>query len=130
MKTKVIIDGEEIEMDLDEDEINEQKVISKDPKRKAVKKIKAIIPLACVMGFLLCGFLIPGGWAWSWSILILIPFLESVLAVEKQQTRRIVASIASLLVVGAVFFFGFYFHQWRWIWVLFFLIPIIHILAE
>ena len=140
MKTTVEINGEQVEVDLDsltEEELKKYNIRYNKgaqtftrPKRKALRKIKSIIPLICLMAFFLCGFFTTKGWHWSWTILLLIPVLESVLAFENKSTRRIIASTASLFIIFGIFFCGFYFSVWSWIWVFFFLIPIIHILAE
>ena len=140
MKTKIEVNGEEIDVDLDnlsEEELKEYNIKVNNgeegfirPKRKAVRKIRQIIPLICIMAFFLCGFLIPNGWRWSWTILLLIPFFETLLSFESKKTRRIIASCLTLIIIAGTIFIGCYFHVWSWCWVFFFLIPIVHILAE
>ena len=139
MKTTIEVNGREVEVDLEnltEEELKEYNIKVNEgeegyirPKRKAVKKIRQIIPILCVMAFFLCGFLL-NGWVWSWSILLLIPVFEVLLSFEKKSVRRAIASGLSLIVIAGTIVIGTVFHQWHWCWVLFFLIPVIHILAE
>ena len=140
MKTTIEVNGEQIEVDLDnlsEEELKAYNIKVNNgeegfirPKRRALRKIRGILPLICIMAFFLCGFLIPGGWCWSWSILLLIPLFETLLSFDSKPVRRIIATIATLIIIAGTIFIGSYFGVWSWCWVFFLLIPIVHILAE
>ncbi len=41
----------------------------------------AVLVVAVIAGFFLVGFLIPGGWSWSWVLFLLIPIAAIILEV-------------------------------------------------
>ena len=67
MKTTIEVNGEQIEVDLDnlsEEELKAYNIKVNNgeegfirPKRRALRKIRGILPLICIMAFFLCGFL-------------------------------------------------------------------------
>ena len=93
------------------------------------KKILDIIFLLSLMGFFLCGFLL-GGWAWSWSLLLINPALSVIFSLTNKPIKKIIKSICFLLVIGAMLFIGFAYSGWYWCWVLIFIIPIVNIIME
>jgi len=139
MKTKIEVDGKTIEVDLEkmsEEELKNydinitNKKEESNKKRVAIRKIRGIIPLVVLMAFFLCGFLIEGGFRWSWSLFFLIPILESLLSVRNRNIRRIASGILTILIIGGTIFLGSFFHIWTWCWVFFFLVPIVYIILE
>lgn len=139
MKTEIEVNGKIVEVDLEnmsEEEMEDyninitNKKDNRYAKSRTIGKIKAVIPILSLMAFLLCGFLIEGGWRWSWSLLFITPVVESLLALKNKGLRRASAVVLSLLIIGGTIFIGCFFGVWRWCWVLFFLVPVVHIILD
>ena len=92
------------------------------------KKILAITPLACVIIYLLLGFLLGGmAWAWGLFIFLLVPLMPYILRTKK---LRISTTFVIVLIYLIVCFVGETLdkHIWHPMWIIFLLIPIIEIL--
>lgn len=132
MKTVIDDNGTKIEIEVDSEE-NEDKctfTFNKKINNKISTKIRKILPILSLMAFFLCGFLIDNGWTWSWALLLISPFIESFLKLKNKSIKKAIASLLDMIIITLVIFLGFYFHIWSWCWVLFFLIPIAHIILE
>ena len=144
MKTKIEVNGKEIDVDLEnlkEDELGDYNIHINDDithhiykyspyKKKVLRKVKSVLSIICFMAFLLCGLLIDKGFRWSWALLLLIPVINFLYSLRNKSARRIIASILIVMILGSIFTFGFVFSLWSWIWVFFFLIPIVLIITE
>ena len=135
MKTIIDDNGTKIEIEVDSEEIEENEdkctfTFNKKSNNKILAKIRKILPIVSLMAFFLCGFLIDNGWTWSWSLLLISPFIESFLKLKNKSIKKAMASLLDMIIITLVIILGFYFHIWSWCWVFFFLIPIAHIILE
>lgn len=135
MKTIIDDNGTKIEIEVDSEEIEENEdkctfTFNKKSNNKISAKIRKILPIVSLMAFFLCGFLIDNGWTWSWSLLLISPFIESFLKLKNKSIKKAMASLLDMIIITLVIILGFYFHIWSWCWVFFFLIPIAHIILE
>ena len=147
MKTKIEVNGEVIELDLEnlsEEEAKKYNINFNIPNyessyetgwviktHKLKSKFLRILFLLSLMAFFLCGFLIDGGWSWSWALLLVTPFVSSICDIFRKPKKQAFRAIMSFLVVCAFFACGFLIDgAWKWCWVLFFLIPIFNISVE
>lgn len=93
-------------------------------------KFMRILPIASVMAFLLCGFLLHG-WAWSWTLLLVTPFAHMFVSLLDKKLKTIMYVLFSLIVLTAIVLIGVFVpNGFTWSWVLAFLIPIFGILVE
>lgn len=135
MKTVIDDNGTKIEIEVDSEEIEENEdkctfTFNKKTNNKISTKIRKILPIVSLMAFFLCGFLIDNGWTWSWTLLLISPFIESFLKLKNKSIKKAIASLLDMVIIALVIFLGCYFHIWSWCWVFFFLIPIAHIILE
>lgn len=135
MKTVIDDNGTKIEIEVDSEEIEENEdkctfTFNKKTNNKISTKIRKILPILSLMAFFLCGFLIDNGWTWSWTLLLISPFIESFLKLKNKSIKKAIASLLDMTIIILVIFLGCYFHIWSWCWVFFFLIPIAHIILE
>lgn len=135
MKTVIDDNGTKIEIEVDSEEIEENEdkctfTFNKKTNNKISTKIRKILPILSLMAFFLCGFLIDNGWTWSWTLLLISPFIESFLKLKNKSIKKAIASLLDMIIIILVIFLGCYFHIWSWCWVFFFLIPIAHIILE
>lgn len=147
MKTTIEVNGEVISVDLEnltEEEAKKYNINFNIPLRETNKssgwvittnkirsKFLRVLFFLSLMAFFLCGFLIEGGWSWSWAILFVTPFMSAFIDMFKKPKKQIFKTIMSLLVISGFFACGFLIEgAWKWCWVLFFLIPIFNITVE
>ena len=147
MKTTIEVNGEVIEIDLEnltEEEAKKYNINFNIPNREETKgtgwvitthkirsKFLRILFLLSLMAFFLCGYLIEGGWSWSWSLFFVTPIMSGFLDLFKKSKKQIFKTIMTFLIIGAFFACGFLLENaWRWCWVLFFLFPIVNITVE
>ena len=86
--------------------------------------INAINPLAIVIAYLLCGFLIPNGEGWRnyWVLFFLIPIIPSLLVAIR--TKKFCAFAFPVLVVMVYLAIGMFINLWHPTWVMFLFIPV------
>lgn len=136
MKTIINEDGKKVEIEIDvedttiEVEENETSTFTFTYKKTILSKVRRILPILSLMAFFLCGFLVEGGWTWSWSLLFISPIFETILKFRKKGLKKIVLAILDLIIIAGIIILGCTLHIWSWCWVLFFLIPIVHIILE
>ena len=104
MKTKIEVNGEVIEIDLEnlsEEEAKKFNINFNIPNKEseatngwviATHKIRSkflrILFLLSLMAFFLCGFLIEDGWSWSWMLLLATPIMSSIIDVFKKPKKK------------------------------------------
>lgn len=146
MKTTIEVNGQEVEVDLENMSQQDQKqyniYVNDDKKeRKSVKKLLRInrhwnkfmrvLPILCLIAFFLCGFLIEGGWTWSWAFILVTPFAHMFISLIDKKLKTIISVLFSCMCLAAMLLIGFLVPGgWRWSWVLLLLIPVFEILVE
>lgn len=136
MKTEVEINGEKVEIEVEnltEEQADDMHIHifgKQKTKKQTLNKIKRILPILAFMAFFLVGFLVDNGWKWSWTILVGSFFIEYLLKIKNNNSKRVICDIVTMLIICVTIFVGFYFHIWSWCWVFFLLIPVVRIIME
>lgn len=99
-------------------------------RRKAPRNpfIHAVLPLVCVVLYLILGFTTSMGWAYGWLLFLLIPIAESLYSAI--QTKNPSAFCYPVLVVFLYLAIGFMFHVWHPTWILFITIPVFYVMCD
>ena len=86
--------------------------------------VNAVNPLAIVIAYLLCGFLIPNGEGWRnyWILFFLIPIIPSLIVAIRK--RRFCAFAFPVLIVMIYLGLGMVSNLWHPTWVMFLFIPV------
>ncbi len=114
-------DGNELYYDDDGDEIDPEELWRKPAKWYDIWR-NFPWPVLCATGYLLIGFLIPGGWAWGWLLFLTVPLYYSLgKAIVRRDPRRFAYPVLVTLVYLAL---GLMLHLWHPYWLLFLTIPL------
>lgn len=99
-------------------------------KRKSPRNpfIHAVLPLVCVILYLILGFTTSMGWAAGWLLFLLIPIAESLYSAIV--TKNPSAFCYPVLVVFLYLGMGFAFHVWHPTWILFITIPVFYVMCD
>ncbi len=99
-------------------------------RRKAPRNpfIHAVLPLVCVVVYLILGFTTSMGWAYGWLLFLLIPIAESLYSAI--QTKNPSAFCYPVFVVFLYLAIGFMFHVWHPTWILFITIPVFYVMCD
>lgn len=90
--------------------------------------LHAVLPLVCVILYLILGFTTSMGWAFGWLLFLLIPIAESLYSAIK--TKNPSAFCYPVLVVFLYLGMGFAFHVWHPTWILFVTIPVFYVMCD
>ena len=120
MKTTIEVNGEVIEIDLEnlsEDEAKKYNINFNIPKKEEKKgsgwvitthKLKSkflrILFLLSLMAFFLCGFLIDGGWSWSWALFFVTPVVSGFLDLFKKTKKQMSTPFFDFFCLNLKFF--------------------------
>lgn len=148
MKTFIEVDGQKVEIDLENlskeeaekynihintddytDNVENHSFHFSFKDRSIKKKITSVIFLISLMAFFLCGFLLHG-WGWSWTLLLINPVLNILLNLSNKPFKKAIESLVTLVVIGIMLYIGIVHGGWYWCWVLIFIIPIFNIILE
>lgn len=142
--TRVIIDGKEIEVDIDtltkeqaeklgihvQNSEEYDKLVFKRKMKKLKHKILAVTPLLALFVYLLLGFL-AGLWSWGALAFTAIPLSWVLCNLSLKNLKAQFYFVLVLAVIAGFFLVGFLVDGgWAWSWTLFLLIPIAAIILE
>ena len=99
-------------------------------RRKAPKNpfIHAVLPLVCVVLYLILGFTTSMGWAYGWLLFLLIPIAESLYsAIQTKNPSTFCYPVFAVFLYLAI---GFMFHVWHPTWILFITIPVYYAMCD
>ena len=103
---------------------------------RVFKKIRAIIPLFCVIVFLSIGLFVENSWGKAWLVFLLIPLSEVILSIINSSKKKMVMGIAFILIIITYVLLGFFLpsfgvtHSWLKALIVFILYPIICIIVD
>ncbi len=114
-------DGTQHFYDDDGDELDAEDLWEKPAKWYAVWK-KLPWPILCVIGYLLLGFFVSGGWAWGWLLFLTVPLYYSLgKAILRKNPRHFAYPVLVSLVYLAL---GLMYSLWHPYWLLFLTVPL------
>ena len=105
-------------------------------KRRAINKIRSLIPIVCLAVFLSIGFFVEDSWGKAWLVFLLIPVLEIFLSAITSNTKKKIMLftmlIAIAIYVGLGIFLGAmgYSYVWLKLLVVFLIIPMVSIIIR
>lgn len=90
--------------------------------------VNAVTLFTSIIAFVLVGLLVDGGWGWSWTILMLIPLVPSLMsAIRKRDANHFAYPILVTAVYCLLGILGGYWHPY---WVMFLTIPLYYALVN
>lgn len=122
-------DGIHIETEKDSVHISPDEIGSRG-KHKAPRNpyLHSVLPLICVVFYLILGCTTSMGWAAGWLVFLLIPIAESLYAAVK--TKNPSAFAYPVFVIFLYLAMGFVFHIWHPTWILFITIPVYYVTCD
>lgn len=90
-----------------------------------ISVLRGVSLLACLVAFLLVGFLVEGGWSWGWTLIFAFDIIPSL--VSAIMKRRFCSFNIALTICLAYFLPGMLLGAWHPNWVLFLIIPLYYI---
>lgn len=124
-------DGEENDEEEDDGEDDDEDSFDDATTEKQKRLLRVLYsipgPILLTAVFLLWGFLF-GGWSVAWTVFLLVPVFDSVLACFR--TRRVSPFAFSVFITFVYCLIGMQWGLWHPCWILFFSVPVFYHIAE
>lgn len=128
-KNETIYENDHVEIKYEDSKGKNFEVHFGKGKSKAVRKLEALIPLLCVIAFLILGFCF-GLWHPGWAVFLLIPVLEMLIGLIGQKGKALAMGLTVSCCVIAFIVMGIFFHLWHPGWLVFLIIPVVGVIVD
>ncbi len=98
-------------------------------KGKVVQKLSALLPVLCLIAFLVLGFCFKL-WHPGWAVFLLIPVGEIVLNMFTKKGKALAVSLTVVICFATFMCLGIFANLWHPGWLVFLLIPVVSIIAD